>query len=68
MSDTAGLNCSTGWGISVTGHITGGECCLHCSCVSFYENEEKITHQHRKVNTIIYLVIMDVYNLVTYYP
>ena len=48
-----GLHRSTGCGISVTGHNTGGECCLHCNCVCPYENAEKRTHQHRKVNTII---------------
>ena len=58
------LHCSTGYGISVTGHITGGECCLHCSCVCPNENVEKSTHQHRKVNIIIDLAII-MYNLVT---
>ena len=56
MSDTAG---GTGCGISVTGHITGRECCLHCSCVCPYENAKKRT-EHREVNYFILTIPLDV--------
>ena len=49
VCDTAKLHCGTGCGISVAGHITGGEYCLHCSCVCPYESVKKRT-EHRKVN------------------
>ena len=58
-----GLHCITGCGISVTDHITGGECCLHCSCVSLWECwKENTSAQKSKHN---HWLSHNMYNLVT---